>query len=168
MLSRDHLEKLKKERERLILLLVFESGEIICRKERKKKTSSEWVHRQAKDNRRRQRNNITAGTGDKAGVTWRRGGEGGRDKRTWNEQSAITICHAGKRCDAGRAVIKYKRCARRLRNSVALIMRFARHACERNGIRPFPDTFATYSHLLSDPYVLSLPLSLERLKSLQR
>lgn len=96
------------------------------------------------------------------------GGEGGRDKRTWNEQSAITICHAGKRCDAGRAVIKYKRCARRLRNSVALIMRFARHACERNGIRPFPDTFATYSHLLSDPYVLSLPLSLERLKSLQR
>lgn len=90
------------------------------------------------------------------------GGEGGRDKRTWNEQSAITICHAGKRCDAGRAVIKYKRCARRLRNSVALIMRFARHACERNGIRPFPDTFATYSHLLSDPYVLSLSLSLSK------
>lgn len=94
-------------------------------------------------------------------------GEGGgdRDKRTWNEQSAITICHAGKRCDAGRAVIKYKRCARRLRNSVVLIMRFARHACERNGIRPFPDTFATYSHLLSDPYVLSLSLSLsEKIK----
>ena len=44
-------------------------------------------------------------------------------------------------------------------------MRFARHACERNGIRPFPDTFATYSHLLSDPYVLSLSLSLsEKIK----
>lgn len=110
----------------------FSFGENVERNNLFEKRVSMGSRQEAKDNRRRQRNNITPGTGDKAGDV-----EGGRDKRTRNEQSAITICHASKRCD-GRAVIKYKRYARRLRKSVAVIMRFARHACERNGQRKRP------------------------------
>lgn len=57
----------------------FSKEEIICpkRKEKEEKNVSR-MGSLAKDNRRRQRNNITAGTGDKAGVTWRGKGGGPR------------------------------------------------------------------------------------------
>ena len=62
-------------------------------------------------------------------------------------------------------VIKYKRYARRLRKSVAVIMRFARHARERNG-REYTAGFhgcaaTNYTrNLLSDAHLALLNLSL--------